>query len=107
MTTEPSWGDRAVQMTRSGRTLTSISRELEVEWLEVFRYVREVQGTDWSTWVGAKRIITRRLKSMAASNDPEKREHLRVEVADAVDYLHTEAKRLRDKIDRARKSLEY
>ena len=105
MTTEPSWGDTAVQMSRGGRTLTSISRELGVEWLEVFRYVRETQGTDWSTWQGAKTIITRRLKSMAVSNDPERREQLRLEVAAAVDYLYYEGKRLSTKIDRARKAL--
>ena len=44
---------------------------------------------------------------MVTTNDRETREELKKEVAECVNYLYYEGKRLRGKIERARKSLEY
>ena len=107
MTTEPSWGDRAVQMAREGDSIENIRKAVEADWFEVWQYVKEAQGTQWSTWQGAKSVITRRINKMVTTNDRETREELKKEVAECVNYLYYEGKRLRGKIERARKSLEY
>ncbi len=52
--TIPVWGDRAVQMARDGNTIEGIRKELRVDYWEVWEYVRNIQGTEWSSWRGAK-----------------------------------------------------
>ena len=49
--------------------------------------------------------VTNRLNRMARSKDAAKREQLRVEAAECVDYLYDAGRRLSRKIDRARNTL--
>ena len=104
--TTPEWGNRAVHMARNGDSLTKIHRELGVDWYEVWEHVRNVEGTEWTTWHGAKWIVTNRLNKLVRERDPAKRQELRDEANKCVNYLHDAAKRLRTKVERARRTLE-
>ena len=104
--TTPEWGERAVQMARNGDSIVKIHRELQVEWYEVWDHVRSVEGTEWTTWAGAKWIATHRLNRLVKERDEAKRQKLSSEAKEAVSYLHNAAKRLRNKVERARRTLE-
>ena len=54
MTTEPSWGDRAVQMAREGKSITSIANGLGVDYWVVWQHVKQVGGV--AGWRAAKWI---------------------------------------------------
>ncbi len=69
----------------------------------VWQHVKQVGGV--AGWRAAKWIITNRLNRMARSNDPAKREQLRSEAAECVNYLYDSGRRLSRKIDRARNTL--
>ena len=105
MTMQPSWGNRAVQMAEEGKSIETIAKELGVGYREVWQHVKEAGGV--AGWRAAKWITTNRLNKMARSNDSVKREQLRKEAAECVEYLYSGGKTLRDKIDSARKSLSY
>ena len=104
--TKPDWGDKAVLMARSGDSISKIRRELQVDWYEVWDYVRSVEGTEWTTWRGAKWIVTNRLNRLVNQQDQAKRQELRDQANECVNYLFEAAKRLRGKVERARRTLD-
>ena len=95
------WKLKAVQMAKQGKSITRISKELDVEWLLVHRHVRATQHTKWSGWVGAKRFISYRLKKMAAADDAKQRECLEAEISDAINYLYYAGKGLGKSVDQS------
>ncbi len=104
--TTPEWGDRAVQMARNGDTISRIHRELKVDWYEVWTHVKSAEETEWTTWRGAKWIVTNRLNRLVKKQDQDKRQKLRDEANECVNYLNDAAKRLRAKVRRARRTLD-
>lgn len=98
--------DLAVQMAKEGKTIASIHKELGVDYWEVWQHVRDVEGTEWSGWNGAKWIITHRLNRLVKERDEAKRKQLRDEADECVKYLHNAAKRLSRKVDKIRRELD-
>ena len=97
--------DKAAAMAREGKTIVWIHKELGLDYWEVWDHVRNSQGTDFSSWHGAKWIITHRLNRLVNEKDQAERRMLRNQAAECVDYLYKEAKRLSRKVDLARKAL--
>lgn len=85
------------QLAQEGRTISSISKELEISWSEAASYTL--------SWRGAKVRITRRLNRLAKENDQLKREKLAAEADLYVDFLYDAAKHLRSQVNRARTAL--
>ena len=100
--TIPVWGDRAVQMARGGNTIEGIRKELRVDYWEVWEHVRNIQGTEWSSWRGAKWIVTNRLNRLVKEKDQDERQKLRDQANECVNYLFNAAKSLGTKVERAR-----
>ena len=85
------------QMARDGRTITSISRELEISWNEARSYT--------PGWIGTKKKLTMRLNKLVAEPDAEKRATLAMEADQFADFLFDAAKHLRGQVDAARRAL--
>ncbi len=85
------------RMAREGKTIAQISRELGMEYWEVWSQVRGWRGTKW--------MITNRLRRLATENDQATREKLANEADESVKYLYNEGQRLSSKVDRIRKAL--
>ena len=98
--------DQAAAMARNGKTIVTIHKELDLDYWEVWDYVRNSQGTKFSSWHGAKWIITHRLNRLVNEKDQAKRQQLRNQAAECVNYLYSEAKRLSRKNEAARRILE-
>ena len=91
--------EQALQMAREGKTVAAISRELGVDYWTVWSHVPY-------SWMGAKKIITGRLKRLIRENNQATRKQL-VKEADAfINRIYDDAKRLGRRIDRARKALD-
>ena len=104
--TNPAWGEKAVQMARGGDTIEKIRKELQVDYWEVWEHVRNVQGTEWSSWQGAKWIVSNRLNRLVKERNQAERQKLRDQADECVNYLYDAAKSLSRKVDRARKTLD-
>ena len=104
--TTPGWGDKAVLMARGGDTIEKIRKELKVDYWEVWEHVRNVQGTEWSSWQGAKWIVTNRLNRLVKEEDQAERQKLKDQADECVNYLFSAAKSLSRKVERARKTLD-
>ena len=98
--------ERAVKMAREGKRIPTISKELGLDYWEVWQHVRDAEGTEWSGWNGAKWMVTNRLNRLVKEKDEAKRKQLRDEADDCVKYLHSAAKRLSQKVDRIRRELD-
>lgn len=103
--TTPAWGNRAVQMVLEGRSIQQVCNELGTEWRETWNHVKNAKGTEGVTWRSAKQLSTIRLRQMAKERNPVVREQLRAEIYEYVEYIYTRAKRMRSKVDRARRTL--
>ena len=101
----PAWGDLAVQRARDGKTIRQICNELGTEWGETWNHVRNAKGTEGVTWHSAKWRITNRLNQMVKQNDRGAREQLKNEISEYVDYIFTHARRMRNRVERARNTL--
>ena len=86
------------QLAQEGRTISSISEELEISWSEAASYTL--------SWRGAKVRVTNRLNRLAKENDQSKREQLSAEADLYVDFLYDAAKHLRSQVNRARRALD-
>ena len=95
--------EQVEQMIREGKTIVEVCDTLNLEWRDVSEYLHSV---DKRSWVGAKKLITNRLKSLVKENDPEKRENLAAEADKWIDYLYYDGKRLGQQVDRARRSID-
>ena len=100
----PPWKRKAKSMARAGKSISKIAKEVGVDYSDVWGYVRNVQGTEFASWQGAKRIVNNRLKDLVDEEDPGQREHLTKDVIQCVNYLYKEARRLSRKIEGANKA---
>lgn len=91
------------KMVQEGKTIVEVCDELGLEWRGVADYLHSV---DKRSWLGAKKVITLRLKSLVKESDPKKREDLAAEADKWVDYLYYDGKRLGQQVDRARRSID-
>ena len=57
------------------------------------------------TWLGTKRMITRRINKLVNENGPPARKQLASEVKECIDYLHYGGMRPGRIVDRTRKTL--
>lgn len=86
------------KMAFEGKTITAISKELDISWSEARSYT--------PSWQGVKARTTHRLNQLAREADPAKREKLAQEADQNVDFLYDAAKHLRTQVDSARKALD-
>ena len=86
------------KMAFAGKTITSISQELDISWNEARSYT--------PSWLGAKVKLTNRLHKLAAEPDQNKREKLAREADNYADFLYDAAKHLRSQVDAARRALD-
>ena len=95
--------ERAEQMARSGEPISRIAQELKVDYdaIKDYLYSRRAYA-----WIGAKRIITIRLKSLINENDKAKRKVLADEAREMIDYLYYEGTELSKKVLRTKKILD-
>ena len=89
---------KAKAMAREGKTITSISNELDISWNEVRSYT--------PSWLGAKKKLTNRLVKLVSEPDRAKRSKLAAEADRYADFLYDAAKHLRGQVDGARKALD-
>ena len=101
----PEWGDLAVQRALDGKSIQQICNELGTEWRETWAHVRNAKGTEGVTWRSARWRITNRLNQMVKQRDRGGRELLKAEISEYVDYIFTQAKRMGNRVERARKTL--
>ena len=89
---------RAQQMADEGKTVAQISKELKVDYWEVWNHVpRSWQGTKW--------VITNRLNLLKNERSPATREKLVAEVAECIQYLYDRGRHMGKQIERARRTL--
>ena len=93
--------DKAEQMVRNGKTIAHIARELGLDWGEVSAYVSSVCAF---SWLGAKVGITNRLGKLKSEDDQDARQKLTVEIAERVNYIYYEGRRLSRELEHARKT---
>ena len=90
------------QMIQEGKTIVQVCDALNLEWRDVADYLEAVDKT---SWLGAKRVITNRLKWLAKESDPQKREIWAAEADKWVDYLYYDGKRLGKRVDKVRRAI--
>ena len=89
---------QAQQMADEGKTVAQISKELNVDYWEVWNHVpRSWQGTKWT--------ITNRLNLLKKEKNSDNRERLAAEVDECVQYLYDRGRQMGKQIERARRSL--
>ena len=89
-------------MAREGKTIVQICTELGLDWADVRKRLR---AAGLSSWMGAKQAIGHRLNSIVRERDRSRRQELKAEIVQWVDYLYQEGQRLSRRIERARESL--
>lgn len=89
---------RAQRMALEGKNAVEISKELGIDYWDVWKYVPR-------TWRGTKQMITRRINRLVNENSPSARKQLASEVKEYIDYLYYGGMRLGRTVDRARKAL--
>ncbi len=77
--------DQAEQMARDGKPITKIQEILGGNYDEIWTHLNSVGAY---SWIGAKSIITRRLKSLVVESDRARRQELANEAKHMVDYLY-------------------
>ena len=78
--------DKAEQMARQGKPITKIQEKLNVEnYDEIWAYLNSIGAY---SWIGAKSIVTRRLKSLVVEPKRARRQELADEARHMVDYLY-------------------
>jgi len=78
--------DKAEQMARQGKPITKIQEKLNVEnYDELWDYLNSIGAY---SWIGAKSIVTRRLKSLVVEPKRARRQELADEARHMVDYLY-------------------
>ena len=89
---------KARQMANEGKSVGQISKELSLDYWEVWKHVpRSWQGTKW--------VITNRLKSLVKEADRGTRDRMVSEVAECVQYLYDRGRHMGKQIERARDTL--
>ena len=93
--------DKAEQMARAGKPISKIVESLGVDYDDIWGYLNSIGAY---SWIGAKSIITRRLKSLVAENNRPRRQDLAREARHMVNYLYyqgVEQARILDKVKKA------
>ena len=89
---------RAQQMADEGKTVAQISKELKVDYWEVWNHVpRSWQGTKW--------VITHRLNLLKKERNRATREKLVADVAECIQYLYDRGRYMGKQIEHARRTL--
>ena len=94
---------RAEEMARRGRMISTIARELRVDYGDVWTFLSSV---DAYSWLGAKRIVTNRLNAMVKSSRSSTRQELADQAYDMVEYLYYAAKTLGDQVHKIKEVLD-
>ena len=97
MTDQDALQDKAKEMARDGRSITSISKQLGISWSEARSYT--------PGWQGTKAKLTNRIKRLASEPDQAKREKIAAEAHNYADFLYDAAKHSREQVDGARRAL--
>ena len=92
--------ERAEEMVRGGKTIAEIHRVLRVPYRDIWAFSASV---DAPSWLGAKRIITRRLGDMVKSSSRARRVELAAEANEMVEYLYYEGRDQGDMVERVRR----
>ena len=92
--------ERAEEMVRGGKTIAEIHRALRVPYRDIWAFSKSV---DAPSWLGAKRIITRRLSDMVKSSSRARRVELAAEANEMVEYLYYECRDQGDMVERVRR----
>ena len=92
----------AWQMASEGWTIEAIRKHLELPedggWQEVRKHV--------DSWLGTKNQITYRLNALAEEPDADKRNELKCELEERINFIYYQAKDVADKIARIREALD-
>lgn len=88
---------KAKALAKDGKTITQISKELNISWNKVRGYT--------PGWRGTKVKLTNRLNKLISEPDEGKRRALAADADRYADFLYDAAKHLRDQVDGARKAL--
>lgn len=91
--------DRAWQMAHEGKTIAQISKELDLDYWQVWQNVER-------SWQGTKWIVTNRLNLLVKENDPAIREQLVSEAKECIEYLYQRGRHMGKQMDRARNALD-
>lgn len=89
---------RAQQMANQGKTVSQISKEMHIDYWEVWNHVP-------GSWQGTKWVITNRLNLLRKEGNDEIRERLIAEVSECVQYLYDRGRQMGRQIERARNTL--
>ena len=90
------------QMASEGRTIEAIRQHLGLPEYGGWREVRgHVDG-----WLGTKVQITNRLNALAAESDATKRNELKAELEERINFIYYQAKDVADKIANIRQALD-
>jgi len=95
--------DQAEQLARAGKPISKIQEVLQVDYDEIWAYLNSIGAY---SWIGAKSIITRRLKSLVADTDRARRQDLVHEAQHMVDYLYYQGVEQASVLDKVKKALE-
>ena len=95
--------DQAEQMARAAKPISKIQEILREDYDELWDYLSSIEAY---SWVGAKRITTRRLKSLVTETDRKKRQELADEARYYVDYLYYQGVEQAKIIDKVKRALE-
>ena len=92
----------AWQMASEGWTIEAIRKHLELPedggWQEVRKHV--------DSWLGTKNQITYRLNALAEEPDADKRNELKCELEERINFIYYQTKDVADKIARIREALD-
>ena len=89
---------KAKKLALEGRTITYISKALDVSWGEARQLT--------PGWRGAKVKLTNRLNKLIEEPDQAKRKKMAEEADNYADFLYDAAKHLRAQVDAARRALD-
>jgi hypothetical protein len=94
---------QAGQMARDGKPITKIRDVLQLDYDIIWAYLNSVGAY---SWIGAKSIVTRRLKSLVSESDRTRRQDLADDASHMVDYLYYQGVRQGKTLEKVKKALE-
>ena len=95
--------DQAEEMARAAKPISKIRETLHVDYDEIWGYLNSIGAY---SWIGAKRIVSRRLKSLVAETDRARRQELADEAGHMVDYLYYQGVKQARVPEKVKKALE-
>ena len=92
----------ADRMASEGYTIEDIRKHLGLDYPGAWH---EVRG-HVESWLGTKRQITYRLNAIASESDPAKRQQLKGELEERINFLYYQAHDVAEKVYRIREALD-